>query len=65
MLKFQIHSQLLQKQKNEFQPFLYNDIIDLCDFIKNQKRNILWNFVYETTKRYSNLNHSCPVNVIL
>ncbi|KNC28488.1 hypothetical protein FF38_05559, partial [Lucilia cuprina] len=60
-----IHCQLLQKVQNNYRPFLYNDIIDWCDLVNTQRPHILWNFIYETTKKYSNLNHTCPLNAML
>lgn len=61
--KLQIHGQLLHKFRNDYRPFLYNDLVDYCDFIKSSKRHLLWHFIYETTKKFSNLNHTCPINV--
>ncbi|XP_037825381.1 uncharacterized protein LOC119613438 [Lucilia sericata] len=60
--EIKIHGQLLQKFRNNYRPFLYNDVFDWCDFMNNQRPHILWNFIYETTKKYSNLNHTCPLN---
>uniref|UniRef100_A0A1I8MX68 Uncharacterized protein n=1 Tax=Musca domestica TaxID=7370 RepID=A0A1I8MX68_MUSDO len=57
----EIEAKLLRKVNKKFQPFLYEDTVDLCDFLKRQqKRHIFWGRVYKMALKYSNLNHSCP-----
>ncbi|KNC21285.1 hypothetical protein FF38_08398, partial [Lucilia cuprina] len=56
----QVNAKLLRKVNKNYRPFLYDDVIDFCDFQKNSKRNIFWNLVFNTMSKYSNLNHTCP-----
>lgn len=64
ILFFQINAKLFRKVNKKFHPFLYDDTIDLCDFLKRQqKRHIFWGMVYKMLLKYSNLNHTCPYEV--
>lgn len=55
----------LWKKFNGFRPFLYNLTFEACSFIANPKSNPVAKFVYESFLIYSNINHSCPINVSL
>uniref|UniRef100_A0A1I8PBL3 Uncharacterized protein n=2 Tax=Stomoxys calcitrans TaxID=35570 RepID=A0A1I8PBL3_STOCA len=47
---------------NGYRPFLYNDTLDFCQFVRNPNRYMFWKIVYQIQKPYSNVNHTCPFN---
>ncbi|XP_046809141.1 uncharacterized protein LOC124420442 [Lucilia cuprina] len=57
-----ILAKLFRKINNKFRPFLYDDVIDYCDFHLNAKRHVFWNILYKNLGKFSNMNHSCPYN---
>ncbi|XP_016977667.1 uncharacterized protein LOC108043465 [Drosophila rhopaloa] len=52
----------LYKRFNGYKPFLYNQTVDACLFLKNQKSNPVAKYFYDFLKGVSNLNHTCPYN---
>ncbi|XP_059217521.1 uncharacterized protein LOC131994711 [Stomoxys calcitrans] len=56
-----VNAQLFVKG-NGYRPFLYNDTLDFCKFVKNPNRYMFWKIIYEIQKPYSTVNHSCPIN---
>ncbi|XP_075159499.1 uncharacterized protein LOC142232734 [Haematobia irritans] len=52
----------LYHRGNGYRPFMYNDTIDFCSFVKKPSRNMIWKIIYEMFKPYTNINHSCPYN---
>ncbi|XP_061396004.1 uncharacterized protein LOC133331638, partial [Musca vetustissima] len=57
-----VHAKLLRWEQHRYQPFIYDDHIDVCDFLDNAKRQVFWGLIYETIKKFSNFNHSCPLD---
>ncbi|XP_017049382.1 uncharacterized protein LOC108093703 [Drosophila ficusphila] len=57
----QVNVELFQRL-NGYKPFLYNITIDACKFFKNQKSNPVASYFYDSFKKFSNINHSCPYN---
>ncbi|XP_061392614.1 uncharacterized protein LOC133328084, partial [Musca vetustissima] len=41
---------------------LFNNTWDVCNFLKNRKRNRAFGRVFDFIAPYTNLNHSCPYN---
>ncbi|XP_017049220.2 uncharacterized protein LOC108093605 [Drosophila ficusphila] len=58
----QINLELFQRL-NGYKPFLYNITVDACKFIKNQKSNPVASYFYDSFKKFSNINHTCPYDV--
>ncbi|KNC28489.1 hypothetical protein FF38_05558, partial [Lucilia cuprina] len=56
----EIIAKLFRKANNKYRPFLYDDVIDYCEFHNNAKRHIFWNLLYTNLGKFSNMNHSCP-----
>ncbi|XP_075153572.1 uncharacterized protein LOC142227113 [Haematobia irritans] len=55
-----LNAQLLQKG-NGYRPFMYNDTMDFCKFLKNPSRFMFWKIVWTNAIRpFSNINHTCP-----
>ncbi|XP_017055825.2 uncharacterized protein LOC108097816, partial [Drosophila ficusphila] len=52
----------MYKRLSGYKPFLYNQSVDACRFIDNQKSNPVAKYLYGFIERFSNLNHSCPYN---
>ncbi|XP_017049385.1 uncharacterized protein LOC108093704 [Drosophila ficusphila] len=50
----------LYQRHNGYKPFLYNITVDACKFVSNQKTNRVAEFLFNSFKRFTNLNHSCP-----
>ncbi|KAH8279369.1 hypothetical protein KR026_008201, partial [Drosophila bipectinata] len=50
------------KRMNGYKPFLYNETVDGCKFIKNQKGSPITKYYFDFFKNFSNINHSCPYN---
>ncbi|XP_075160411.1 uncharacterized protein LOC142233396 [Haematobia irritans] len=55
-----LNAQLLHKG-NGYRPFMYNDTMDFCRFMKNPKRWMFWKIVWDAVMPSTNLNHTCPV----
>lgn len=54
---------MMRKIGKEFRPFFGEATIDVCDFLKDYKRQIPWGLLFERMIKYSNINHSCPYKV--
>ncbi|XP_073835036.1 uncharacterized protein [Musca autumnalis] len=55
----QINAELFRKS-HDFRPFLYNDTMDFCGFMKNPNRFMFWKILVQDMVKYTNLNHTCP-----
>jgi len=44
---------------------MYNVTVDFCDYIRNPKRFPWFGVVHETMLNFTNVNHSCPYNVLI
>ncbi|XP_059226764.1 uncharacterized protein LOC106085038 [Stomoxys calcitrans] len=53
---------LYRKTNRKFQPFLFEDVLDLCSLLSNglTSRHLFWGTYYEKFRKISNINHSCP-----
>ncbi|XP_013104492.2 uncharacterized protein LOC106085039 isoform X1 [Stomoxys calcitrans] len=53
---------LLRKLNRNYQPFLYDDLIDVCGLLANMddKRQIFWSSITPVITKHTNVNHSCP-----
>uniref|UniRef100_A0A1I8P909 MD-2-related lipid-recognition domain-containing protein n=1 Tax=Stomoxys calcitrans TaxID=35570 RepID=A0A1I8P909_STOCA len=49
-------------QRGSFGPYIYNDTMSFCEFMKNPKRWMFWKIIWEAILPATNMNHSCPVN---
>uniref|UniRef100_A0A1I8PF82 Uncharacterized protein n=1 Tax=Stomoxys calcitrans TaxID=35570 RepID=A0A1I8PF82_STOCA len=56
-----LNAQLFHKGSG-YRPFLYNDTLDFCRFMKNPKRWMFWKIVWDAVKPHTNMNHTCPVD---
>uniref|UniRef100_A0A1I8PVG5 Uncharacterized protein n=1 Tax=Stomoxys calcitrans TaxID=35570 RepID=A0A1I8PVG5_STOCA len=56
-----INAQLFVKG-NGYRPFMYNNSLDFCQFIKKPNRYMFWKIIYGLVKPFSNVNHTCPYN---
>ncbi|XP_046808412.1 uncharacterized protein LOC111682575 [Lucilia cuprina] len=45
-----------------YRPFLYNNTVNFCKFLKNPNHLPFWKIVYSIIKPASNINHTCPYN---
>ncbi|XP_059221474.1 uncharacterized protein LOC106088968 [Stomoxys calcitrans] len=52
----------LYKKENGYRPFLYNITLDFCKFIKTRKSFPFFRMFFDTFRKNSNINHSCPYN---
>ncbi|XP_017071313.2 uncharacterized protein LOC108107978 [Drosophila eugracilis] len=52
----------LYKRLNGYKPFLYNQTINGCNFLRHQKASPVAKYFYDIFKEVSNINHSCPYN---
>ncbi|XP_005177413.1 uncharacterized protein LOC101899278 [Musca domestica] len=50
----------LFRKSHDFRPFLYNDTMEFCGFIKNPNRYMFWKILVQEMIKYTNLNHTCP-----
>ncbi|KAH8321661.1 hypothetical protein KR074_011388, partial [Drosophila pseudoananassae] len=48
---------------NQFQPFLIDVTINMCDFILRRNYSPYGKIVWNLVRAYSNFNHSCPYKV--
>ncbi|KAH8301573.1 hypothetical protein KR059_006099, partial [Drosophila kikkawai] len=55
----------LFKRYSGYRPFLYNLTVDACRFVKNPTSNPIAMFIHSLFKTHSNINHSCPHDVIV
>lgn len=51
------------RKSHDYRPFLYNDTVDVCGFLKKQNQYKFWKRIYSFVLPYTNANHSCPYNV--
>ncbi|XP_034481236.1 uncharacterized protein LOC117786924 [Drosophila innubila] len=51
----------LLRHDHGYKPFFVDTTFDACKFLKNQ-RIVIVNMFYNTVKKYSNMNHTCPYN---
>ncbi|XP_075168143.1 uncharacterized protein LOC142240322 [Haematobia irritans] len=56
-----VHAQFFHKG-NGYRPFIYNNTMDFCEFLKKPSRYMFWKIFFNLLKPYSNLNHTCPIN---
>ncbi|XP_013110029.2 uncharacterized protein LOC106088866 [Stomoxys calcitrans] len=53
---------VFRKARKIYRPFIYDDILDLCEFVKGMghKRFVIWALAYPLVLKYTNANHTCP-----
>ncbi|XP_034110946.1 uncharacterized protein LOC117572321 [Drosophila albomicans] len=56
-----LHIQLF-KQSNGYRPFLFNQTVDYCGYMRNMDSQPLFHAFYKTWITTTNFNHSCPFN---
>ncbi|ALC41517.1 CG33919, partial [Drosophila busckii] len=62
MYKMIAHLQVYKKNySNKFQPFLINVELNFCDIISKRSFMVYGVIVWKLLKRFSNVNHSCPI----
>ncbi|XP_037941970.1 uncharacterized protein LOC119674886 [Teleopsis dalmanni] len=56
----QTHVQFtIWKKANGYKPFVINTTLDMCRYFEG-KKNPFFDFFFDTWKKYSNINHTCP-----
>ncbi|XP_013117855.1 uncharacterized protein LOC106095156 [Stomoxys calcitrans] len=51
----------LLKKGNGYRPFMYNNTMDFCQFLKTPSRYMFWKIVFlRMVRPASNINHTCP-----
>nr|XP_017006884.2 uncharacterized protein LOC108064059 [Drosophila takahashii] len=50
----------LHKKSNGYRPFLFNQTLDYCYYMRNPKAHPLIYMMHRTFWSISNINHSCP-----
>lgn len=53
----------LFKKSNGYHPFLFNQTIDFCYYMRNPTAYIFFQSFHKTFLSATNLNHTCPYNV--
>ncbi|XP_034480002.1 uncharacterized protein LOC117785855 [Drosophila innubila] len=57
-----MHVKFFKKDySNKYQPFLIDVYFNICDVISRRKSIIYGNIIWKTMKRFTNVNHSCPI----
>ncbi|XP_059226685.1 uncharacterized protein LOC106094638, partial [Stomoxys calcitrans] len=53
---------LSRRLHSNYQPFVYNDMIDICGILMNMddRRQMFWTLITPLITKYTNVNHSCP-----
>ncbi|XP_075157497.1 uncharacterized protein LOC142230754 [Haematobia irritans] len=54
-----INAELFRKS-HDFRPFMYNDTMEFCGFIKNPNRYMFWKILVQEMIQFTNVNHTCP-----
>ncbi|KAH8261381.1 hypothetical protein KR044_008121 [Drosophila immigrans] len=58
-----IHMRLFKKDyTNQYQPFLIDVQFNLCNVISKRNSLVYGSIVWKTMKRFTSLNHSCPLD---
>ncbi|XP_017840224.1 uncharacterized protein LOC108598118 [Drosophila busckii] len=52
----------LHRRSNGYKPFLFNQSLDYCFYMRNPKAYAFINSIHDTFLNYSNMNHTCPYN---
>jgi len=51
------------KKENGFKPWLYDISFDVCEFLKKHNNPVI-KIIYNVVKDHSNMNHTCPFDVV-
>uniref|UniRef100_A0A6P4FX27 Uncharacterized protein LOC108053807 n=1 Tax=Drosophila rhopaloa TaxID=1041015 RepID=A0A6P4FX27_DRORH len=52
----------LYKKSNGYRPFLFNQSVDFCYYMRNPQAHPLMSMLHKAFMPASNINHSCPYN---
>ncbi|XP_013115766.2 uncharacterized protein LOC106093262 [Stomoxys calcitrans] len=54
-----INAELFRKS-HDFRPFMYNDTMEFCSFVRNPNRYMFWKILVQDMIQFTNINHTCP-----